>query len=465
MLNQILANLQFDSSYRYKLHNFIIKTTKERLVRGLGVIFIVAALLIQILAVIVPTKSGATGSPNDLIVGGFSSQQQLVNDCNANVDLVQITYSYYGVSCTDLQQGSVISLNSTSYNDNLWSVGHLPYGLPGETPVTILGATVYWRPLHAWDTGPSSTYQAVQFTNSQGTTFFVLFTCGNLVSIGFPTPVPPPAPPPTPTPPTTPTPPITPPPTCIYNSQLLASSPECKPPTPPITPPTKPTPCVYNSLLPQDSPNCKPCTSSTSINDTASCLTFSKNASNLTQNLANAEQATANAGDTIRYTLTVANTGKADQPDFIIQDNISDVLVYAKPGDLAGGSIDSNGTLSWPAVTIPAGGVVQKTFTVTVKNPVPDTSTVPMQGQQDVMSNTYSNTINIKVQPTPLQTVIQTISPTAAAPATLVNTGPGASIFIFALVASVAGFIYSTKRLQTKEAKVAMRLSVQEGQI
>ncbi len=189
-------------------------------------------------------------------------------------------------------------------------------------------------------------------------------------------------------------------------------------------------------------------------------MTYSKSASNLTENIANANNTTAKAGDTISYTLSVKNTGKALQPDFVVQDNIGDVLEYADPLNVNGGSLDSNGTISWPAVNIPAGGTVQKTFTVKVKDPVPNTAPAadnPL-GYNYTMTNTYSNTINIKVQPPVTQTVVQTAS------TSLPNTGPGSSIFIMFIVTALAGFLYSTRRLQAKEAKIALAISAREGQ-
>ena len=176
MLDKILSNLQFDADSRHQLREFIGVIAKERLARGFGVVVIIMALLLQVVAVSTPSKSSAAASPNDLIPGGVSSQQQLVNDCNSDYHYTGLIYGWYGATCQNLAAGTVVSLNSTSYNGSLYSVGHLPYGLPGETPVTVWGATLYWRPLHAWDTHGSSTYTALRFTNNQGLTYFILFS-------------------------------------------------------------------------------------------------------------------------------------------------------------------------------------------------------------------------------------------------------------------------------------------------
>ncbi len=424
MFNKILENIQYHVLYRDKLKQYRKQLKRENRIRSIGFIIILIAFAVQIIALAVPSKSSAAPSPNDLITGGVSSKQQIVNDCTSDYNYVGLIYGWYGVSCNDIAsaQSVVVSLNSTDYSGNLWSVGHLPYGLPSETPVTVWGSTLYWRHLHDWDTHGSSTYTALKVTADNGHTYFIMFACGNLVSIGSPVPYSPPTPKPTPKP-----------------------VPE---PTPKPTP--KPVPCPYNSLLTISSSACRPCSQSQSIDDYINCLSYSKTASNLTQSITNANNTTANAGDEISYTLTVKNSGKLAVPSFIIQESVSDILDYASITNTNGGTIDkTKGILSWPAVKIPALGSASKTFTTKVLSPIPNTApgADDPTGYNYVMTDVYGNTININLKPTPAAAVAQTAT-------TLPNTGPGSTIFILFLFTTLAGYFYFRSRLLSKEAKI-----------
>ena len=431
MFNNILSTLQFSSKSLDELRSYKRKEIRERYIRGVGLFFVIMALVIQVLAVTSSPKTGASPSQNDILPGGVSSQGQIINDCNRNFNDAATLYNWYGVTCNDIANHAwAVWINSTDYSGNLWSVGHLPYGLHGETPQTVNGKTVYWRPLHAWDSGSSSRYEALKINASNGKVFFILFTCGNLVSIGLPTHYVPPKPTPPPPAPK-PTPPI---------------------PTPTPTPAPTPTPppvikCQYNDQIPQSSPECKPCTASANIYDAIDCLTYSKAASNTTQSIADANNTTAKAGDVIQYTLSVTNTGKAPVKDFVIQENISDVLDYANSLSLNGGTLGSSNILSWPANTIPGGKTVQVQFSIQVKNPVPTNPPAAddPQGFNMIMTNVYGNTINIKVQP-PI-----TVATAQVAAKSLPNTGPGLNIFIMSVFSMLAGYFYFRSRLLVHE--------------
>jgi len=429
MFNKILENIKYQSDYRHKLASFINSENKERRIRKLGLFIIILAFLIQMIALVNPAKSSAASSPNDLITGGVTSKQQLVDYCNSDYHYVGLIYGWYGVTCANIADASssVITLNSTSYNGSLWSVGHLPYGLPSETPVTVWGATLYWRMLHAWDTNGSSNYTALKVTAKNGSTFFILFGCGNLVSIGFPTPYTTPVPTPTPTPTPVPV------------------------PVPVPVPTPKPTPCPYNPLLTIKDAACRPCDKSQSFSDSTNCLKYSKSATNMTQGINDANNSKANPGDIISYKLSVQNIGKLAVKSFVIQENISDVLDYANVGNLNGGVLNlQTGVVAWPAINIPANGTVSESFTVTVKNPVPNTA----PGKDDpsaynyIMTNVYGNTININVNPPPTAVVAQ------AAVTSLPNTGPGSNLLIIFIVTSLAGYFYYRSKLLSKEAEI-----------
>lgn len=541
MLNKLLSNLPFNPSLINQVLFYGQRLKKEDSIRRLGFIFASLALVIQVFAVISPPQPSLASSSNDLVDGGVSSAQDAANNCKSNTDHYGDILAYYDISCNKVASASTVSLNSRDYNSRLYSVGHLNYPLPGETPVAMSSGTVYWRYLWGWDTGSSSTYKALKITNGVGTTYFILYSCGNLVSVDLPRPPakciwnpsifagnascqPPrcsydssllassaecgpcpynhsidiaspsckaPSSPPVITTPSTPSTPTTTAsaPTCALDSSILASDSQCVscpykssilqsnsecvpcqyPQWGPITAdnPSCQAPCQYNNGItasnplcippcPYDgttssnSPSCKPCAASQSQSDKLSCLALSKTASNLTQNISNADGTTAHAGDVIQYTLNVQNEGKATVSGFVIQEDISDVMDYANPDNLNGGTLSSSDLLSWAAQDIGPGQTVSKQFTMQVKNPIPQTppsSSDP--GHFDmIMTNIYGNAINIKLP----QTIVQASEQIVAT--SLPNTGPGSSLIVGFIATTIIGYFFARGRILAKEINI-----------
>ncbi len=120
-------------------------------------------------------------------------------------------------------------------------------------------------------------------------------------------------------------------------------------------------------------------------------LALSKSAYNITQGV-NASSVAAQEGDRIRYTLQVRNTGDVSMPDYIISDDISDILEYAEVVNLGGGNLVS-GIISYPAVDIDSGETVSRTFEVEVKS----NSEWP-EGGDFVMTNIFGNRVDVSVR-------------------------------------------------------------------
>lgn len=234
-----------------------------------------------------------------------------------------------------------------------------------------------------------------------------------------------------------------------YNIEFTKATPPTTIPGAPttITPPSTST-CEYNPEIASSNSQCKPCISSDTQTDILSCLTFSKSAADLTENIANANGITAQAGDIIGYTLTVKNNATATAQAFVIEENMSDVLDYASPENLNGGTInDSNDTLSWPPVDIPAGATVQKNFTVKIISPV--STALPSLSNptyfNHTLTNTYGNTVIIQLP-------ISIVQASAQVSQSLPNTGPGSSFIMGGVVMVFIGYLFARSRLLAKES-------------
>ncbi len=209
MFKKLLSNLPFNPSLINQLSFYAKRIHKEGSVRKTGLIILVLGMFVQIFAVLSPPQPTLASSNNDLINGGFTTRDQAVLHClNASGEDYGRILQYYGITCTDVGQASTVTLQSTYFNRQLFSMGRISYGLPGEQPVNIPdanGGKLWLRYLWGWDRGgPPSTYKALSGTTKNGLHFFILYSCGNLTFIGVPSP---PPPPPAPLPPPKPTPP------------------------------------------------------------------------------------------------------------------------------------------------------------------------------------------------------------------------------------------------------------------
>lgn len=187
MLKKLLEKIPYNPSIINQISFYSKRMRQESILRRTSLIFIVLAFFVQFFAFISPPQSTVAASPNDLINGGFSSASQAADFCNANNSNYGTILANYNITCSEIANAPTVTLNSNDYNKQLFSMGRLPYGLKGETPVVIAGTTYYFRYLWAWDTAGSSNYQALKINSSDGKTYFVLYACGNLVSIGLPT--------------------------------------------------------------------------------------------------------------------------------------------------------------------------------------------------------------------------------------------------------------------------------------
>ena len=216
--------------------------------------------------------------------------------------------------------------------------------------------------------------------------------------------------------------------------------------------------CPYDSTLPKDSPECvKPevCETNPALEpDDPDCGTPNvfklKKVANITQDIEDAHGTTASAGDTLRFTLITENDGTARHKDFIIRDDLADVLQYADLIDYDGGVISDDGfSVTWPKIDIAPGEVIEKTITVKVKTPIPDT---PVSASDPLafdlrMENAYGNNVTVEL-PESLPKLVE------GAVTSLPNTGPGLNAFVTTLFIGIVTYFYFRNRLISKELRM-----------
>lgn len=219
--------------------------------------------------------------------------------------------------------------------------------------------------------------------------------------------------------------------------------------------------CALKPDLPANSPDCKPCPTDKTIwyNDERcrAVVTESKEVKNMTRSEANANGQTAGPGDRIAYTIRTSNVGLVATTQNIEED-LTDVLEYAKLVDAAGGNLvdvsDVANTaprkvLTWSNITLQPGQTDVRTFTVQINDTIAAT---PQAGGDPesyncVITNTYGNTTSVNMECPPAKGVESVVKE-------LPSTGPGENIIFGTALLMVVTFFYVRSRQMNKEVKL-----------
>ncbi len=181
---------------------------------------------------------------------------------------------------------------------------------------------------------------------------------------------------------------------------------------------------------------------------------FSKRAQNLSApegdpRRTDANGTQANAGDEIRYVLSVTNNGSSKIDNYRLEspEFVGDILDYSDIINLGNAEFDTtNKTLNWKPFDIKKGETVELSFTVKVKDPIPTTSTSSSDPSRFdlIMFNIFGNSVEIKL-PAPPGKQVERVS------SKLPSTGPGATVAISLGLVGVATFLRSRNNLLIKE--------------
>jgi uncharacterized repeat protein (TIGR01451 family) len=224
---------------------------------------------------------------------------------------------------------------------------------------------------------------------------------------------------------------------------------------------TPPAVCPLNPSLAQNSPECKPCPGDATIwyKDArcASQLAESKQVANLTLIQADANGKTARPGDRIEYTLRTTNVGNISATA-AIEEDLTDVLEYAKVTDLAGGELKEvadipntapRKVLTWANVEIKPGQTDIRKVVVQINDTIASTP----RGSGDpesfncVITNSYGNATSVNMECPGPKLVESAVSE-------LPSTGPTENAIFGALLLMVVTYFYARSKQMNKEIRL-----------
>jgi len=212
--------------------------------------------------------------------------------------------------------------------------------------------------------------------------------------------------------------------------------------------------CPFNPALELNSPDCQPCPENPEVwikdENCSAVLINTKTATNTSQGSIDATTRKANAGDKIRYTVTVTNNGLISE-NVTIQESLKDVLEYANLADDGAGTFDKDAqTLTWASTKVDAGTTQSRTFVVQVMQKIPLVNTgVSDEASYDcTMVNTFGNAVEIDMNcPIEKVTVEQAVTE-------LPTTGPGENMIFAGVLLSIVAYFYARSRQLGKEVRL-----------
>ena len=217
-----------------------------------------------------------------------------------------------------------------------------------------------------------------------------------------------------------------------------------------ITPVEK---CIFSSTITAVDINCKPCPYKSTVwikdDDCTPTISESKEATNLTQHVANANGTTAAPSDRIQYTIYTTNVSSGEATT-TVSESLGDVLQYAELIDLGGGTFDTNTqTLNWSNVKLAGQKTDTRSFVVQIKGAIPATPRAANDpsAYDCLITNSYGNTISIKMQCPITKEVETTVKK-------LPSTGPTENMLFAGGLFMIVTYFYARSRQMNKEVKL-----------
>jgi PKD repeat protein len=479
MFPRIVSKLSLSPSAVSELTFYARRLKQESVTRTFSAVAAVLVVLLQFSVISAPPTPSNAASSNDIIHGGFTSKNDLLNQWDSSAELRNI-YGYWGITRQDIVNAKKTQINSTDHA--LMSVGRNQFA-SNDTKLNISGHTYWARHLYEFDTGNNkqtgSYYDVLQGYSSKYNLYFsIMFHCGNPVFKSYPPkPAPPPPPKPTPTPPP---PPKTTALACVYLSADTTTG------TIPLkvkftgqgyasgqtivdylfdngdgTIDNKTTGSNSHTYSKagtfiahlqvkgsqgKTTDKSNVCSATIVAGTPPANFTKSKSALNLTQNI-DATTKPSQAGDQIKYTLATKNIGGTSAA-YAVVEHLEDVLEYADVTDNGGGTL-TDGVMTWPESNLLPGATLTKSFTVTVKNPIPATP-VGLSNHMSYdlhMDNVYGNGVDVAIQP-PLPKQVE------AASSNLPDTGAPVGTIIVLVICGLSLFFYLRNRQLIAEIKL-----------
>jgi hypothetical protein len=137
MFRRIVSQLSLSPSAASQLAFYARRLRQEKVTRTFSAVGAVLIVMLQFATIMLPPTPAAAASPSDIIHGGVTSQDDLLNIYDSNAQVRKI-YHYFGVEREDIAKAKSGKINSLDHSYK--SLGRVQH-LDSDTPVSIDGVT------------------------------------------------------------------------------------------------------------------------------------------------------------------------------------------------------------------------------------------------------------------------------------------------------------------------------------
>jgi hypothetical protein len=132
MFKKLALNLPFSPSLVAQLGFYAQRLKKEQVIRRLGLVFTIFALIIQSFAIFSPPESANAASANDMVPGGVHSVEQALQLWDSNNYNFKDVLSYFGITRTELSSCKVDNSQTQKFKDWPYTFGRTWHGFADE---------------------------------------------------------------------------------------------------------------------------------------------------------------------------------------------------------------------------------------------------------------------------------------------------------------------------------------------
>lgn len=191
MFRKIVSNLPFSPALVGQLSLYAKKTRKEKIVRHIGLMFVLFLLIIQLLIALNPPEAANTSHPNDFVSGGIDTDDHYINVFLSAYDInhngIKDIMDYAGITRPELAAAQYESWSTDG--KLLWGLTPLVGADKGEVAIDITNNknqsvnTIFLRP--ASNSSKSTEWGWVGFSQKAGW-FAIAKSNGNLITKNTP---------------------------------------------------------------------------------------------------------------------------------------------------------------------------------------------------------------------------------------------------------------------------------------
>lgn len=182
MFKKLVSNLPFNPSLIQQVSFYGKRLQQEQAIRKTSFLFIVGALIINIIAISAPAQNTLAGTDGHIVQGGGTSTKAGILQKYDQDPTVQAIYASFGIQRSHIEKMTLQSINTkASWADPLVTAGRRPNGSTGEYPRNVGGITIY---VHSLDSAfRADTIQAfVCEATTCGRYLAIAVDCGNPIN-------------------------------------------------------------------------------------------------------------------------------------------------------------------------------------------------------------------------------------------------------------------------------------------